>query len=72
MAIPAKQKPVCWYRSAPIDTENPNHLSRGFSQMYSATASASQRIGPQLKKEWIKKRIYKTRELARADIFDYI
>jgi len=25
-----------------------------------------------LKKERIKKRIYKTRELARADIFDYI
>ncbi|MCW1877150.1 IS3 family transposase [Erwinia sp. INIA-01] len=25
-----------------------------------------------LKKEWIRKRIYKTRDLARADIFDYI
>ena len=25
-----------------------------------------------LKKERIKKRIYKTRELARADVFDYI
>lgn len=25
-----------------------------------------------LKKEWIKKRIYKTRDLAKADVFDYI
>ena len=32
----------------------------------------SNRFFSRLKKERIKKRIYKTRDLARADVFDYI
>lgn len=57
-----------WVRFCKTHKLNPS-MSRRANCWGNAVAAS---LFSSLKKERIKKRIYKTRELARADIFDYI
>ncbi|ULU25293.1 IS3 family transposase [Dyella terrae] len=59
------------YRRASIN-HRPNRLRRQFTVDQSDQAWVTESFFSSLKKGCIRKRVYKTRDLARADVFDYI